>query len=240
MVPLRVLPSASKPRGAKTTMQESTRRYAIAFLITGAIFATALAVSVSVNNARVENIRAIQENISTDILSLETQFDLLSELSCKDIRENSVLSKEVANLSRRLAYMESKLGTTDDEVVRLKRQYSLLQIKDLLLMKRVSQKCKLEPVFILYFYSNDDDCVDCERQGYALTELAERYPKLRIYSFDYNLDLPALNTLITINDLKDELPAVVIDEQPYYGFQPTETLESLIPQIETLGTTTAE
>lgn len=221
-------------------MSHDTRRYVIAFLISGAIFATALAVSVVMNNRRLENIRGIQENISTDILSLETQFDLLSELSCRDIKENSVLSKEVSNLSKRLSYMEGKLGTDNDEVLRLKRQYSLLQIKDLLLMKRVSQKCRLEPVFILYFYSNEDDCADCERQGYVLTELAERYPKLRIYSFDYNLDVPALETLITVNDLKGELPAVVIDGTPYYGFKSVEEMEQLVPNIQTLvGSSTA-
>lgn len=219
---------------------KDARRYVIAFVISGALFATALAVSTIVNDARLENIRAIQENISTDILSLETQFDLLSELSCKDIRENSVLSREVTTLSKRLSYTESKLGADNEEVVRLKRQYSLLQIKDLLLMKRVSQKCGLEPVFILYFYSNEDDCAECERQGHVLTKLAEDYPKLRIYSFDYHLDVPALTTLIAINDLKGELPAIVIDEHVVYGFQSLEALEALIPQIETLsGTTTA-
>lgn len=218
-------------------MNNTTRRYLVAFLITGALFATALAVSTYTNNARIENIRALQENIATDILSLETQFDLLSELSCKDIRENSVLSKEVTNLSRRLAYMEDKLGVDDDEVIRLKRQYTLLQIKDLLLMKKVSQKCSLEPVFILYFYDNENECRDCERQGYVLTDVAERFPKLRIYSFDYRLDVPALSTLITINELRDELPVLVIDGEPYYGFKTIQELEDLIPNIEALSAT---
>lgn len=216
-------------------MQTATRRYLVAFVITATLFATALLVSTYMNNARIENIRALQENIAMDILSLETQFDLLSELSCKDIRENSVLSKEVTTLSRRLAYMENKLGTDDEEVIRLKRQYTLLQIKDLLLMKRVSQKCSLEPVFILYFYGNEGACEDCEKQGYVLTDLAERFPKLRIYSFDYRLDVPALATLITINELHDELPIIVIDNEPYYGFKTSSELEELIPNIETLS-----
>ncbi len=219
------------------------RRYIVALLISGGIFIGALLVSVMLNNARLDNIRTIQENIATDILSLETQFDLLSELSCKDIRENSVLSREVTNLSRRLAYTESTLGADDEEVVRLKRQYSLLQIKDLLLMKRVAQKCKLEPVFILYFYSNEDDCAECEKQGYVLTELAERYPQLRIYSFDFHLDVPALETLIRISDINGPLPVLVVSETPHYGFKGIEELEQLIPKIETLkesATSTAE
>ncbi|MBI4068306.1 hypothetical protein HY413_02775 [Candidatus Kaiserbacteria bacterium] len=220
-------------------MQQNTKRYIIAFVIAAAIFGTALVVTNMLNNVRIAQVQTIEDNIATDILSLETQFELLSELSCKDIRENSVLSQELADVSRRVAYTEEKLGAENPEVLRLKRQYTLLQIKDLLLMKKVSQKCGLQPVFVLYFYSNQNDCPDCERQGYALTSLGESYPKLRIYSFDYHLDLPALKTLLTINDLNGELPALIINEKPYYGFKSIDELKKLIPKIDTLtGTST--
>ncbi|PIR83775.1 hypothetical protein COU18_03835, partial [Candidatus Kaiserbacteria bacterium CG10_big_fil_rev_8_21_14_0_10_51_14] len=61
------------------------RTYAIAFFITAFIFATALYASNYFNTERMEDIRATQDTISTDILSLETQFDLLQEHSCEDI-----------------------------------------------------------------------------------------------------------------------------------------------------------
>mgnify|MGYP001581468931 CR=1 FL=1 len=221
-------------------MQPNTKRYIIAFVIAGAIFGTALTVSNMLNNVRIAQVQTIEENIATDILSLETQFELLSELSCKDIRENSVLSQELTDVSKRVSYTEEKLGAENPEVLRLKRQYTLLQIKDLLLMKKVSQKCGLEPVFILYFYSNGKDCPDCERQGYALTAIGESYPKLRIYSFDYHLDLPALKTLITINGLNGELPALIINEKPYYGFRSIDDLKKLIPKIDTLAATSTK
>jgi len=216
-------------------MNSNTKRYIIAFFIAAAIFGTALAVSNVLNNMRLEQVQMIEENIATDILSLETQFELLSELSCKDIRENSVLSQELADVSKRVSYTEEKLSAENPEVLRLKRQYTLLQIKDLLLMKKVSQKCGLEPVFILYFYSNESDCSDCERQGYVLTALGENYPKLRIYSFDYHLDLPALKTLLTINNLKGDLPALIVNEKAYYGYQSIDDLKKLIPKIDTLA-----
>ncbi len=209
-------------------------RYLIAFGITAVIFATALYISDRLNTARIENIRTIQDNIAIDILSLETQFDLLQELSCTDIRENSVLSRELANLSRRLAYTEENLGTENEEVLQLKRQYTLLQIKDLILMRRVAQKCKLEPVFILYFYSNQDDCPDCERQGYVLTKLSEDYPQLRIYSFDYHIGVPALETLATINNVPAQLPVLVINDKAYSGFKSIEDVSGLVPNIEDL------
>ena len=203
-------------------------------MITTAVFFTALFVSDYFNERRIETIRNIEDRISIDILSLETQFDLLEELSCSEITENSALSKELNALERRLSYTEVQLGTDNPEVLKLKQSYSLLQIKDYLLMKKISAKCGLSPIFILYFYSNKGDCKDCVRMGHILTFLREQYPKLRVYSFDYNLSLSALETLITINAVNKELPAFVIGDQVYYGFHSREEMEQIIPELDTL------
>lgn len=208
--------------------------YGIALLITGAIFATALYASNYFNNQRISDIRATQDTISTDILSLETQFDLLQEHSCADIAENTTLPSELTALGSQLSYMESQGTQNQEEVRRLKRLYSLLEIKDYLLMKQMATKCNLKPVFILYFYSNEGDCADCEKQGYVLTSLSQTYPQLRIYSFDYDLDVSALQTLISIDKVKNELPALLISGKAYYGFQSIEAIQRIVPQLATL------
>lgn len=210
--------------------------YAVAFLITAFIFATALYASNYFNDRRVADIEHTQDNISIDILSLETQFDLLAEHSCQDISENSVLSTEIQPLAQRLSYLEAQPNVNQTTLIQLKRQYSLLEIKDYLLMKQVAAKCKLKPVFILYFYSNKGDCKDCEEQGYALTGLSQKYPSLRVYSFDYNLDLSALQTLVDIYNVKDELPALVINGKVYYGLQTMDDIQKILPQLKTLPT----
>lgn len=213
--------------------------YIVAFIITALIFATALYASNYFNNQRLEDIRATQDTISTDILSLETQFDLLQEHSCSDITENTTLPSELTSLGSQLSYMEAQGARSQDEVTRLKRLYSLLEIKDYLLMKQIAAKCNLKPVFILYFYSNKGDCKDCERQGYVLTALAENYPQLRIYSFDYNLDVSALQTLISIDKVDDQLPALLINGKAYYGFQSVEDINKMLPQLATLKKATS-
>ena len=102
-------------------------------------------------------------------------------------------------------------------------------------MQQVATKCNLKPVFILYFYSNKGDCtVDCEKQGYALTSLAETYPQLRIYSFDYNLDVSALQTLISIDSIANHPPALYINGKAYYGFQDVASIQKILPQLSTL------
>jgi hypothetical protein len=210
------------------------KKYIIVFVITAVIFATAVYFSNFMNAKRAEEIKAIEDRIAIDILSSETQFDLLKEASCRQLND-TVLSSELNRLSERLSYMEQELGANNAEVFKLKRYYSLLQIKDYLLMQEISKKCQFSPISILYFYSNKGDCQDCKREGYVLTHLREQYPALRVYSFDYNLDLSATKTLIDINKLNGTLPALVIDDKIYYGYMGVEDLEAAIPELKTLN-----
>lgn len=214
-------------------MQKSIdyKKYLFSFLITAIIFATAIYLSNFFGQKKLEEIRNIQDKISIDILSSETQFSLLEESSCEDFGTGS-LSSELGNLENKLAYTENERGTEDPEVQTLKKYYSLLEIKDYLLMNKISEKCKKTPLSIIYFYSNNDRCEDCQKEGYVLTELRETYPDLRVYSFDYDMDLSAVQTLISINKVKNELPAIVIKGKVYYGFQSIEDIEKTVPELQ--------
>jgi hypothetical protein len=209
------------------------KKYIFSFLITAIIFTTAIYLSNFFAEKKLEEIRNIQDKIAIDILSSETQFSLLAESSCKDIGVGT-LSTELGTLEEKLAYTENQRGHDDPEVQTLKKYYSLLEIKDYLLMNKISEKCKKTPLSIIYFYSTDGKCSECEKEGYVLTHLRENYPELRVYSFDYNIDVPAVKTLISIKKIKNELPAVIIKDKIYYGFQSVEDLEKVIPELKTL------
>lgn len=206
------------------------KKYFFSFVITTVIFVTAIYLSNYFSQKKLDEIRGIQDKISIDILSSETQFSLLEESSCKDIGTGS-LSTELGTLEEKLSYTESSRGVNDPEVKTLKRYYSLLEIKDYLLMNKISEKCKKTPLSIIYFYTTDDKCADCQKEGYVLTSLRQTYPDLRVYSFDYNIDLSAVKTLISINKVKNELPAVIIKDKPYYGFQSLEDVEKAMPEL---------
>jgi len=213
------------------------KKYFFSFAITAIIFITAIFLSNYFGGKKLDEIRGIQDKIAIDILSSETQFSLLEESSCKDIGVGS-LSTELGELENKLSYTETQRGYLDPEVIILKKYYSLLQIKDYLLMNKISDKCNKTPLSIIYFYSTLGDCDDCERQGYVLTKLRETYPELRVYSFDYNIDLPAVKTLITINKVKNELPAVFVKDRAYYGFQSLEDIEKSVPELQKLRVAT--
>ena len=101
-------------------------------------------------------------------------------------------------------------------------------------MNKISEKCKKTPLSIIYFYSNNDNCKDCQKEGFVLTKLRETYPDLRVYSFDYDMDISAVKTLVSINKVKNELPALVIQDQVYYGFQSIEDIEKAVPEVKVL------
>lgn len=207
------------------------KKYILVLLITGSIFGTAIYISNYLGEKKIAEIKNIQDKIAIDILSSETQFALLEDSSCQDISSNS-LSDELSALEERLSSTEKDRGDDDKDIVSIKKYYSLLQIKDYLLMKKIAEKCKTSPASIIYFYSNNGECKDCQKMGYILTKMREDYPKLRVYAFDYNLEVGALKTLINIHNIKNNMPALIINDKVYYGFQNTEDLEKKIPQIK--------
>jgi hypothetical protein len=208
------------------------KKYIIVLFITSAIFISGLWLSNYLTNKKVNQLKSIESSISLDLLSSETQFDLLQEISCKDI-SNTVLSSELNSLADKISYSENNIGVKNVDVISLKKSYSLLEIKDYLLMKKISSRCGDKSIFILYFYKNDN-CVDCTKQGYVLTDLRQKYPNLRVYSFDYNLDLSAIKSMISIYKVPDNLPAVVINGKVYSGFKTLEEIEKTFPQLESI------
>ncbi|MEK7147670.1 MAG: thioredoxin family protein, partial [Patescibacteria group bacterium] len=180
----------------------------------------------------------IEARVAADILSSETQFALLAETSCRDIGPG-FLSKELGPLGEKLAYAENSKSFNLEDVDSLKRSYFLLEIKDYLLMKRLTEKCNIKPTFILYFYSTKDKCEDCEKMGYVLTALRDKYPDLRVYSFDYYYDVGAIGTLTSIYKIKPQLPALIINGEPYYGFKTVEELETKVPALKLLKIATS-
>jgi hypothetical protein len=220
-----------------------TRNALIALGLTVLIVGTVVYSVGYLNQQRVAELNAIEDQLSIDTLSLDTQFSLLETAPCSVAVEGTELTSELNDLGDRLSYAESQLGKDDAQVVRLKKQYSLFAIRDYLVTKQLAKTCGTKPVTVLYFYSNQGDCAECDRAGFALSYLRQNFPTIRVYSFDYNLDLGALKTLISIDKVKRDLPAFIIQGQTSYGFTSLEDLEKQFPKsalASTTATTTAK
>jgi hypothetical protein len=219
-------------------MSLTVRNALIALCITLALVATVFYAIRYLNNARLADLSSIEDQISIDTLSLDTQFSLLETAPCGSVASSTELTGELSDLSDRLVYAEGQLGTANTQVVRLKEQYSLLEIRDYLITKQLAAACGTKPITVLYFYSNAGDCADCSRAGYALSYLRDTYPNLRVYSFDYNLDLGALKTLLSVEKIRGPLPAFVINGKTSYGFTDLATLEQQFPKGALAATST--
>lgn len=203
------------------------KRYVIVFFITLGLFLTAVYLSNYFNNKKISQLKNIQDKISIDISSSETQFSLLSELSCKNVSD-SVLSSELEDLGNKIEWGQNNLGSTE-ELTYLKKYYSLLQVKDYVLMKKIAARCDKKAAFILYFYTTANNCSDCEKQAMVLSSLREKYPELRVYSFDYSIDISVVKAMLSIYKIEDtKLPALVIDDNLMTGFHPVDELESIV------------
>ncbi len=215
-------------------MKKDWKKYLFTFVITAAIFITAIGVSAWIDNMRVDEVKNMQDSISLSILSSETQFNLLKSAACDDLF-GSELSKELGDMSDRLSYLESVGRWQDADVITLKQYYSLLEIKDYILINSATQ-CKNKPVIVLYFYKAN--CPDCDKQGDVLTYIRQHYPgNIRVYSFDYDLKVSAIQTLAHIYKIGQPLPGLVINGKTYSGFHSIEDIQIIAPTLVSTTTT---
>lgn len=206
-------------------------KYIIVLAVTVGLFATIFYATDRANNRRVSAVRIAQDTIAINLLSSETQFNLLKKTDCSAGSEEALFKNDLKSVGDRLTYLETTVGKTSDEVVNLKKYYSLLELKDYVLLHDLADRCGFKPSTIVYF--TDNTCgADCEKQEYALAGVREKYPELRIYSFDAGLDLAAINTFKSINKIPDTFPVLMIDGKVLSGFQSIELIEKAAPELQ--------
>jgi hypothetical protein len=159
-------------------------------------------------------------------MAIEIQYLLVSEEPCL-VFNSTPLTEELYEIGTRLDFMENKLGSNNPSVLHQKEYYSMLELRHWLLVKRTKKECNMNTTHILYFYSNKGDCPRCEEQGYVLSYLHKKYPALNIYSFDINIDNVALNTIKRVYKVT-EAPTLLIDDEAYYGFMSSRSVEELM------------
>lgn len=206
-------------------------KYLVTLILTIGIFTGAVFLSSYINDRKLQNIRELQDRVATDILSSETQFDLVKNLSCEGV-DSTYLSKDMSDLAERVAYTEEN-GTSPQDSLELKKQYSILQVKDFVISKQIAERCNNLPVTILYFYTDKVSCPDCVKQGYVLDAIRKQYKNVRIYSFDTRLDLTTIKTLKEVYGIEDQLPALVIDGIALKGFRSVDDVKSVLPSSVT-------
>ncbi len=212
-----------------TEKKINIQKYFLVLFFTLLIFSSGFFLSHTLNNKRIEQLNSLQQNLRIDILAIETQFAILNQAPCENLNE-STLTKELYDIAQKLTSVGNNLGNSHPYYLQLKKYYSILEIKHWLLLQRASKECDTDLTFIIYFYSDQKNCPQCEDQGYILTYFRNKYPFLRVYSFDYSLDLSALKTLKSLYSLEETLPVIIINDEVYQGFKNKKDLEQILSQ----------
>ncbi len=204
----------------------STKRYLFAFIITTSIFLIGILLGSYLTTKKVAALRDLQQDLRTQLLSYDLQSSLLTENVCV-FNEQETLVEELSTLADRLTAMEEQLGNSNPDVLSLKRYYSLLEIRHWLFLKKLNNVCSARSTFILYFYADDTSCPSCQSQGYILSYLRQKYPLLRVYSFDIRINDPALATLKSLYNIT-AVPSIVVNEKTYARYLQRDELETIL------------
>lgn len=212
--------------GDNNTYMTLFKKYLLTFLITSLLFFIAWQISSYITQKKVDTIERNKNEIALRIMGNEDQLSLSDEELCsEDVFD--VLDEQIGELAEKIAFAEEQV--TDKElIINLKKQYTILQVKDFLINKQKSVRCNTSLSTILFFYDTKEKCIDCMKQSYVLDAIRSIYPEVRVYAFDYTLDLSTIEALKVSYALEDSLPVLVINGKAFSGFQSLEVVQRFL------------
>jgi len=203
-------------------------RYAAAFFFTISIFLAGYILGETISERKLEKVYDLENDLRVESFGNELLFFLVTQDYCTNTNLTSY-TKYLTETGRKLTHMEDEYGHDSSQVISMKNYYTLLMIRHYLIFEKANELCNYTNSEVLYFYTNDGTCEDCEDQGLVVTNVHRKDPDFNIYSFEYNLENPALDFLKEKHGIShDRLPTLVIDGEVFYGFQSKESLNEIL------------
>lgn len=195
---------------------------------------------VVIEGKRVGYIDEVSKTQNLDFSSIQLQYAFIDQLSQENNCEavSKTFEKNIENLEATRSRLESfdkdaKLNKKDFDM--LKREYILAQIRYWLLAKRTKNLCGSDIVTILYFFSDEQECPQCDNQAFVLTYLKKVFKdKLLIFSFDSKFSQEAMISILESTYDVSKYPSLVIEGEKYEGLMKTkEVLKNMCPHYST-------
>ena len=177
----------------KINWQKITLAFLIAvFMFTFGLFIGFLAKTL-IQGATID----LQNSVRNEIVNLET-IDLLEKDNVCENYSINLISEKLDYTGELISLLEIKKGKADTEVLELKKLYTMLEVRHMLLMEEKNRLCDQDYDIFLFFYSNDENCEDdVEKTSFILSYLRKKYENVRVYSFDSNLDSDLVKILMS-------------------------------------------
>ncbi len=209
-------------------------KYIIAMLITTGIFLLGFFLGLVIEGERIRYTESVSRIQNLDFASLQVQYAYIDELSqeenCQAIAktfEENIKNLEFAR--ERIEGFDQNAKINKEEFDLLKREYILAQLRYWFLARKTKKLCEQDVVSVLYFFSDDKICPDCNSQSFVLTYLKKRFKeRLLIFSFDETFEKePMVPLLKHVNNITS-YPSLVIEGIKYEGLKDKKELFGII------------
>lgn len=215
------------PNGVNSNVEFN--KYVASFAVATLLFIIGIVIGNYLAEEKISKITQMESNLEFDITSMEIQNLLFSENPCYTAAITG-LEEKLRDTERKISFMEGQWGKDNEGVIKLKKYYSLLEIKHYLSMEKRRKECNMSYSMILFFYSNTKDKIaESERQGYVLDSIRQKYEveNVKIYALDKDLDLYIIEGMARFYNVSDS-PAIVINDRLLAGFHSKEEIEKII------------
>lgn len=234
MTPKTNSPNKPEEQSSSSSFRKiSTDKYILAGVITFLIFSLGLTLGLVLKNVQSNEVEQINQEQEVRYLSLQLQYLYLTSMSnannCPTL--SATLKETVTDLSNSLSKVIAAAEETqlpEDKKTTIQRRYALDNLRYWLLATQSKQKCQLNIVPLLYFYTQE--CSSCPTQGIILTYFKGLFGE-QLLVFPINLDLRTDEPMVEIIRSQYNItkyPTLIIDNKKYEGVVKQEQLQEII------------
>lgn len=208
----------------------SRKRYLLALMITCLIFVFGMMLGLVIEGERTGYLEEFYIRQGLEYQSLQMQYQFIDQLgqerNCDAMSTTFNLAVEnLEDARQRLESFNQDATVNKGEFDVLKREYILAELRYWLLAKKTKVLCDMELSTILYFYSTEDACPDCDEQAFVLTYLKDRFKdRLLNFALDGEYDEEPMITILRETYDINAFPTIVVNDVRYEGFTDMDTI----------------
>ena len=219
--------------------RELKGKYLLAAVITSMIFLLGMFLGVVIEGQRSNFLSDVVEQQKLSFSSLQLQYQLISEFGQQKncLAVSSAFDgymKQLITAQERLNKYEKDSTLNKDAFLMLKQEYTQAEINYWFLAKKTKEVCGRDITTILFFYSPEERCPDCNGQSFVLTYIKQLLKdKVLIFSFDSTLESEPLIKMLESTYNITRYPAMVINEKTYQGMYDKDALlKEICPDLK--------
>ncbi|MFP4402172.1 MAG: hypothetical protein ACLFPL_02975 [Candidatus Nanoarchaeia archaeon] len=217
-------------------------RHIIVLILTVIIFSLGVLIGSQVEDFRIDNLENQFREESNKFTQIQAEIDYINfliesedNISCGTLTDSYLTSVEQLDDSVfRLENYQSTATFNQKQYRELQNQYFNLETRYFILAQSINTICPFSFDTILYFYTDDENCPECEDQGVYLDHIKNKYQDdVMIFSFDTQ-GSSNIVTLLRLNYDIDvfETPTIIINGEEQLGFSSSQTIEEYLFENE--------